>query len=466
MNFFSSSTPGGISSNPAIQDGLLLTYLCGFAGLAIILYREPIFHFLLRKERKATTAPLSFLDMFFIGVLIIPIVNIFFLPVIVRIFIPLLVILITLIFTLAPYVILGELYENSKETLFHTYSNIRFFRNKPKGLFFRVISFLLNFPFAFLLFHIFAIDFLVNIPLSRLLPDVTLIGVKLLILILTSELYLKSRDFVKIRVKRMEKYTPGYIYWNMGLVHHSKGEYKRTLEYLDKSYLYNTNKSNHIALSYTLVLQIITYVDLGLIQNAETYYDELNQLKENNARLISTKLVQFTEGYLLKFKTRLQAKVKALEIFTSLSKDRLPFSYFDSLCLYSLCELLIFELQSTGDENVLNEVKSTLNKVQSTSQRKESPLLLIRTLQLTSKFSLIEGEAQTADDVLTQALSIAEEHGIFPLIESIQKEKKAIQSEMEKWMLLIKRNASLKEKIEQASLLDYVSTALKVVDEG
>ena len=79
------------------------------------------------------------------------------------------------------------------------------------------------------------------------------------------------------------------------------------------------------------------------------------------------------------------------------------------------------------------------------------------------KFAVIEGELQQALEYLDQALMTAEEKNLGLLFEQLVREKRQLQEEYGKWQELIRRNASVQERLEQARLSDFIVEARKMV---
>ena len=84
------------------------------------------------------------------------------------------------------------------------------------------------------------------------------------------------------------------------------------------------------------------------------------------------------------------------------------------------------------------------------------------TLILQTKLSMVKGDVEEANNLLSTAKDIAEGKNLSTLLSQIKKEQEIIQSELDKWQDLFKRQASLQERLEQAQVSNYLQEAKKI----
>ncbi|MFX1514149.1 MAG: hypothetical protein ACFFCQ_16350 [Promethearchaeota archaeon] len=97
------------------------------------------------------------------------------------------------------------------------------------------------------------------------------------------------------------------------------------------------------------------------------------------------------------------------------------------------------------------------------AEEQHSFLLLVNTLILQAKFTLVEGNLTRAMQLLDQAKGIAEEKNLGKLSEKISAEKQLLITQLDTWEDLIQDNAPLKERLTRARLEEYISKALEIV---
>lgn len=78
---------------------------------------------------------------------------------------------------------------------------------------------------------------------------------------------------------------------------------------------------------------------------------------------------------------------------------------------------------------------------------------------LQAKFALVEGDLQQAQTFLNEAETIATELDKGLLVARVEAEKKQLVTDFEKWQDMIRRNATLQERIAKANLEEYLQKA-------
>ncbi len=133
------------------------------------------------------------------------------------------------------------------------------------------------------------------------------------------------------------------------------------------------------------------------------------------------------------------------------------------LAMLNLCELLLDELKTYGEINVLQEAKSLVDKLYSLAQDRHSHSLVVNSLILKAKFAMIEGDLTTAAQYLEQAKVNAEEKSLGRLAEKVTTEKHQLEAQYDTWEQLIQRNAPFHERVEHARLSEYLNRAEKLI---
>ncbi|MFW9916070.1 MAG: tetratricopeptide repeat protein, partial [Candidatus Thorarchaeota archaeon] len=262
--------------------------------------------------------------------------------------------------------------------------------------------------------------------------------------------------------------------WSIGRVQQAKGDnnlaistYQRCLkacEELGWGLFWSTN----FAVSIYCQLTILT-LDNQAIDEAKGYFQQLKLLKESTKRHASwTRLnYLFAEAMILKRSTRIRDKAKAQVILHQMINDEKAFALFKIPAMLNLCELLLFELRASSDEiteedPVLEEVKTLIRNISSLAKEMPSYSLLVETLILQSKFTLIEGGLSAAAHYLDQARITAEEKELPVLAQKVAEEQQLLENQLDTWQGLIQSNASFQTRLEQARFADYLQDALKV----
>lgn len=131
--------------------------------------------------------------------------------------------------------------------------------------------------------------------------------------------------------------------------------------------------------------------------------------------------------------------------------------------MVALCELLLLELKTTGAPAVWEEAKALINQFYTRAQDRQEYNMVVNALLLKSKFALVEGELDQTVNYFNEAKMIAKEKSFDSLVDKVEMEQKAFETELWKWQDLIQRHTSLKERLIQTQLEEYIQDAQKEV---
>lgn len=134
-----------------------------------------------------------------------------------------------------------------------------------------------------------------------------------------------------------------------------------------------------------------------------------------------------------------------------------------SIAMVALCELLLLELKTTGAPAVWEEAKALINQFYTRAQDRQEYNMVVNALLLKSKFALVEGELDQTVNYFNEAKMIAKEKSFDSLVDKVEMEQKAFETELWKWQDLIQRHTSLKERLIQTQLEEYIQDAQKEV---
>jgi len=132
------------------------------------------------------------------------------------------------------------------------------------------------------------------------------------------------------------------------------------------------------------------------------------------------------------------------------------------LAIINYCDLLLEELKTYGEEEVLREIIGLSKILTNISKRQNSFPLKIESLLLEGKLKLIQGEASVSLDKFNQAYDIASDHRLKGFKRKAFDLIKNLEDELEKWKKLYAANASIAEKIETSQIASYLKSAVKL----
>jgi len=258
------------------------------------------------------------------------------------------------------------------------------------------------------------------------------------------------------------KYGIAAVTYMMGETYRMKGDIDRALECFEQSLaLYQElGDLRNIAGVHDSLIQIL--IDKGDLDRAKQYFYELeqlnNQLKEKDINFVYL----FNKALLLKTSHRVRNLAKAEEILMQILVDEnldLGLVYmkpFTILALLNLCEVLLIELQMTGDLEVLEEIESFIAQLFDIVEKSNSYWILCETHLLQAKLSLLTFDIKKAKRLLTQAQQIAERFGLNQLVRRIADEREDLLKKLDLWENLKEVGAPMADRIKLARLDEKV----------
>ncbi len=253
----------------------------------------------------------------------------------------------------------------------------------------------------------------------------------------------------------------------LGIVNKLLGNYLNALEYLESgNVLYKKIIiGGWTALwgSYIIFHIILIFQDLNDIDSAREYLSKLKKIETGSKSKYVKQRSRFSEAIIRKMSKRGIEKLQAQQIFREIIADDVLDHSITVLSMLNLCELLILEiLISDTAEELFEEVTELSYKLKSIAEEQNSSMLIVMSLLLQTKLALVQGEFEEANDHISFAKQIATEKKLSNLLLKVKYEQEKVQSELDKWNELVTRKASIKERIEQARVVDYLNEAKKI----
>ncbi|MBY9007484.1 MAG: tetratricopeptide repeat protein [Candidatus Lokiarchaeota archaeon] len=270
------------------------------------------------------------------------------------------------------------------------------------------------------------------------------------------EYYTKSLNTIgiddKARLRSLYLSAIGKIYGELGDYSTAKKNLLEALELLHKEEMFILRFhrfSISIAKTYYYLIHLsIENNDLG---DLDEYLEKLHgiSLKNPESKQID-QLYRLDKAIILNSKERLRDKMQAAIIFEEISKENIIDHEITVEAMVNLCEVLIFELELTGDITILKEIEKLSDKILNIAQTQYLYNLLTETYILKAKISLIKLEIDEARMLLTKAQKIANEHDLNLLANKISNEHDSILANIDIWEERIAKNIPLQERINES----------------
>jgi tetratricopeptide (TPR) repeat protein len=248
---------------------------------------------------------------------------------------------------------------------------------------------------------------------------------------------------------------------NIGMVYQLKGDYMEAAAYLAKTLVIQEEIGNPRDIAKTLQNLIENYIHAGAKESAEHYLSQLKETSEIGQNKIIEQEYKLCLALVLKMSGRVVQRAEAQNILTEIANSEILNHEVTVDAMLNLFELLLFELRTTGNQDVLAEVKDLSQKLLSIAKSQESFARLAEVYHLQSKLALLELDVKQSQYLLTQAQLIAETKGLYRLAQSISNEFDSLLNDLSKWDDYIDRNASISERYELAELENMMGAILR-----
>lgn len=262
--------------------------------------------------------------------------------------------------------------------------------------------------------------------------------------------------------------TKGYIIGlaNCGLVRNSAGDQDGALTLLEES-LDIADRQEQAGLlggifrSHILLNIVSILVTQGKVNEAQQKVARILRISEETSDNYDAQAYRIAAALVLKSSVLPANRQMAKKNLTKVL-DGGMFDYeLVTLALLHLAELLVSELQMTGEEKVLQELDTRLNNLLAISSEQNSSLLLVQTLLLQSKVAFLQLETDKARGLLDQARSIAEQKGLQVISKRIVDENELLLNELGLLEKLGENRPSIEERAETVRIQENIGEMIQ-----
>jgi tetratricopeptide (TPR) repeat protein len=245
---------------------------------------------------------------------------------------------------------------------------------------------------------------------------------------------------------------------NIGATYAELGDFKTATGHFERS-LDISKQTNYGALSSDTLYQIIRFFVTEL--SPETVRRYLAELKAINQRLGDDPRInqryQLTNAIILNSRNNLADKVTAQTIFRQVATEEIVSLELTEEALINLSGLLLFELETTGNDAAFNELNTVSQRLLTIAKTQSSYSLLAEAYLIQSKVQLIQLNLQEAKFLLTQANLISQEKGFSKLMEITSIEYDLLTKQSSIWEQIIEQKPSMSEIIKLTQIEDLIA---------
>ncbi|MHA2030034.1 MAG: ATP-binding protein [Candidatus Kariarchaeaceae archaeon] len=252
---------------------------------------------------------------------------------------------------------------------------------------------------------------------------------------------------------------------DMGMVYYYEGNITKANNCLQESLELRRKIGNKILVAETLYYIILILLEIESDELVERYHRELKKISESVDNKNVKIQYRLASASILQKSPRIASKVEANELFEEVMAEGIVDNEFTKIAMLNLCEFLLIELKSSGDEEILQEIQSILEKLYDMATEQESHTLLIEVLIIQSKVALVTYNIAESEEYLKHAYEISDQKGLSQFSLKITYLMRQLQEETDK-MSLLAQEAPIEKRLEQLDIENYIKEAAMVRDVG
>lgn len=249
---------------------------------------------------------------------------------------------------------------------------------------------------------------------------------------------------------------------NIGLNLGKKEEFQQAITILTRSITLCEEVS-----SYKTPAVLHTFCEIAIeLKDPEKVRDLLNRFeifaKKREYKIIyGYNAFLATKAMVLKTSQNLEDKDQAKEILRNVLKADINFFQVGFDATFHLCDLLLEELHSTNNTQIIHEIQAHLQKILNIAKNQKSFWLLVEVYIFQAKLKLIMFEFKEVQQLLTQAYEIAEKYEQNLLANRITAEQEELSKNYLKWEKMKKSSNQISERMELARIGEQIETLLQ-----
>ncbi len=271
----------------------------------------------------------------------------------------------------------------------------------------------------------------------------------------------KSLRYLKRSIRIREKIAPEIslriTLANLGAIHRQMGQFEEAEQYLLRALKLGHKLGNEVEIAIFLYYLINLRLEQDQVEEAKKLIDELQILGEKTGNEKIQQRFQLSKALYLKKNLRVKNVYLAQKILRDIANEAIIKHELTVEALINLCDLLIFELKISNEEEILIELTQTMNKLLVIAKELHSYYLWAEINFFKAKLALISFDLQLAREYLVKAQTLAEEQGLTQLAIKISNEHDIILEQEHTWEKFKINPPKFDERVQMANMDDNLS---------
>jgi len=266
------------------------------------------------------------------------------------------------------------------------------------------------------------------------------------------------KELLELSRKELLKNPEAIYLTSLAEVFLQKGMIKEANEYVKESLTIREEIGDKLGICHSLYLLSLIAIEKNDAKSAKKHLEQL-QSKVNELKSKPwNQYYQYMKALVLKMSESISKRIQAEVLLEQLLEEELDYKLLVDT-LFSICELLIFELKESGEKEILEKIHKFVFKLHNLAKMNNSYSLIIETLRLQSQLALLELDVEKAKNLLSQANVIAKERGLERLRLKISNDIMKVDNKSLKLNKLEEK--TLPKKVEIVKLVETVTDIKK-----
>ena len=257
------------------------------------------------------------------------------------------------------------------------------------------------------------------------------------------------------------KYTIAHSLLARGNVFLQKGKFDLATSNYEQSLEILEEIGNEREISNLFSLLISVAIDKKEFGEANKLLKQLQQIYEKDKNKYISLNYRLSLALVLKTSKRAKNIAQAEELLKEIVDEEILVHQMTVKASLLLCDLLIEELQLSGEEELIEEIHQLLDKLFVLAVKEKNHALHAEVYWLQARLALLKFDTQEARRKLTQAQLIADEKGLHRLARKISAEYDSLLRQLDKWEELEQKDISLIERLQETGINELTDNIRK-----
>ncbi len=241
------------------------------------------------------------------------------------------------------------------------------------------------------------------------------------------------------------------LYRNKGNIYYEKGELNSALDYQIRALEIYKNFKEGWWMGWSFFSIISILLAKKDIERVQHYSKQFKQFIEEHEFRLANSLYQLSQALILKSSVRMRDHVEAEHKLKDIVKKNASV-FLTNIALINLCDLYFREFRVSNQMEILEDIYPLLDQLQRNAIRQNSYSWLANLKLLQAKLALLQINMVEARKFLTEAQTIADEHGLQLLAQAISREHDKLLEELKLWESIKKTQATVSERLKLVSI--------------